>query len=292
MRRIEISLGGRCNTACVFCPTTYMGDKPAMQLAEIGLKLRTYRIRGYDEVVFSGGEPTISKDLVQAIKLARQAGYKRVGIFTNLLMLSYDRFLDRLMDAGLNKLDFSLYTYGTEAYSEMTRIPQSFDFVLKAIENLKGKRLALTAYLLMTSKSKKELPAMAGLALSLPLEEINFSYISTTELPPEQKHLSVRFRQILPPLSAAIAKAKGVPSVNILRIPPCALGVLREFYHNERMDDIIVVDKDCDFHVRDESLAVMVKPDRCKTCSKNDICPGIIKDYLDRHGGEELDPII
>jgi MoaA/NifB/PqqE/SkfB family radical SAM enzyme len=57
-------------------------------------------------VIFLGGEPTMHKDLPQAIKTAKQLGYRSVTVDTNGFL--FNDFLDKVTSSDLDFLSFSL----------------------------------------------------------------------------------------------------------------------------------------------------------------------------------------
>jgi MoaA/NifB/PqqE/SkfB family radical SAM enzyme len=57
-------------------------------------------------IIFLGGEPTMHKDLPQAIKTAKQLGYRSVTVDTNGFL--FHDFLDKVTPADLDYLSFSL----------------------------------------------------------------------------------------------------------------------------------------------------------------------------------------
>ena len=63
--RVDIRLGYRCNARCGFCyykeSLTSTRDEPSTE--QVKARLRIMRRAGASEVEFTGGEPTIRRDL-------------------------------------------------------------------------------------------------------------------------------------------------------------------------------------------------------------------------------------
>jgi Fe-coproporphyrin III synthase len=91
LRRAEpliygIALTDRCNLACRGCRVSNTGRRE-MTWEEVVTALRNAWERGYRELYFSGGEPTLWRDsgqtLADAIAEARRIGFFHVHVYTN-----------------------------------------------------------------------------------------------------------------------------------------------------------------------------------------------------------------
>ena len=86
--RCDLKVGFACNNRCLFCAQgekrRQRGVVPAAQLIE---RLRGAYTPGRG-LVLTGGEPTVRKDLVGLVRVARGYGYSPIQIQTNGRMLS------------------------------------------------------------------------------------------------------------------------------------------------------------------------------------------------------------
>jgi len=71
------------------------------------------RKQGFGRIAFTGGEPTVRLDLVRLVSIAAGLGYSEIGITTNGRMFSAGELARELVEAGLNRVSFSLH--GPEA---------------------------------------------------------------------------------------------------------------------------------------------------------------------------------
>ena len=97
-----------CNLSCLHCyinPEQHGTGSVGGNTIEKWLKLFLDE-KKESNVVFLGGEPTMHKDLPQAIKAARKLGYRSVTVDTNGFLL-HD-FLGKVSPADLDFLSFSL----------------------------------------------------------------------------------------------------------------------------------------------------------------------------------------
>ncbi len=87
---------------------------------EIGRVLEVLAGCGVTKVRFTGGEPLLRDDIVDLVRYAKALdGIETVALTTNGVLL--DRYLDSLVEAGLDGINFSLDTFDSERYNEITR---------------------------------------------------------------------------------------------------------------------------------------------------------------------------
>jgi len=139
-RLLTIETGLACNNHCEFCPQRVIrgfGTGP-VELGTGELKRRIDRARedGFDEVAFSGGEPSIRKDLVEVVGYARSRGFERVFITTNGRMFAYRDLATRVIEAGLTGVSVSLHGPNAEVHDALTGSPGSFEQAVKGLVNL------------------------------------------------------------------------------------------------------------------------------------------------------------
>jgi radical SAM protein with 4Fe4S-binding SPASM domain len=80
------------------------------------------------------GEPLLDKDIFDRIKFAKDAGIKRVKIFSNGSLLDNDKAI-KLINSGLDEIKISFDGSSKDEY-ENIRIPLKFDTVVSNITNL------------------------------------------------------------------------------------------------------------------------------------------------------------
>jgi len=124
---LRISLTERCNLRCVYCMPAdgikNLTSKPNLMTLEERIRLIDIFARlGVKKLRLTGGEPTISNQLIEIIKHARtthNGAIKSVGMTTNGLVLS-DK-LDSLIEAGLTSVNISLDTLNEKKFASITR---------------------------------------------------------------------------------------------------------------------------------------------------------------------------
>lgn len=134
-----IDLTDACNLAC---PTCFADSKGTSYLSMDQIKAA---LDGFIEqegvgavVQFSGGEPTMHPDVIEAVKQAVERPTEVVMINTNGIKMAQDEdFVKRLVDASDYKLEIYLQFDGfTDEVNKAIRGAKMADMKMKAIENM------------------------------------------------------------------------------------------------------------------------------------------------------------
>jgi|GEM_PF-1108701 radical SAM additional 4Fe4S-binding domain len=115
---IAIEILEMCNLRCRYCYVAagIMGNnimklEDYMKIIEniISIKNKYNRIG----ITFTGGEPTLHPDLIDMVRKAKDIGIDRIALVTNGTLMN-KRFLDNLIDAGLEWIAVSIDSYLAE----------------------------------------------------------------------------------------------------------------------------------------------------------------------------------
>lgn len=122
----------RCNQNCTFCTSRRPADDPTfIRKSAVEERIHDAVASGAREVVLTGGEPTLRRDLAQLIAHARAAGAERVVLETNATLVDGAE----LSRAGLDRVLVNLAGTG-EWLDEVTRDPGGFAASVRGIEAL------------------------------------------------------------------------------------------------------------------------------------------------------------
>ncbi|MDN5789323.1 MAG: GTP 3',8-cyclase MoaA [Micrococcales bacterium] len=123
-RDLRVSVTDRCNLRCTYCmPAEGLPWMPKAEmltdeemLRVIGLFVRD----GVTQVRLTGGEPLLRRSLVALVEgIARLDPRPRIAMTTNGVGL--ERVADRLVAAGLDRVNISLDTIDAETFTRLTR---------------------------------------------------------------------------------------------------------------------------------------------------------------------------
>jgi cyclic pyranopterin phosphate synthase len=122
---LRVSLTDKCNLRCTYCmPAEGLDWMPGSDMLSDAELVRLIRIAveslGVTNVRFTGGEPTLRKELVGIIAAtAAMSPRPRISMTTNGISLV--RRARALADAGLDRINISLDTLSQERFVEITR---------------------------------------------------------------------------------------------------------------------------------------------------------------------------
>ena len=143
-----IDVTNRCNLKCPVCfanaaAAGYVYEPTKQQIFDMLENLVQNKPVKPPGLQFSGGEPTIRKDLPELIKKAKELGFHHVEVNTNGLRLANDReFAKSLVDAGLSTIYLQFDGLTPEVY-KFTRGLDLLDSKMKAIENCRKAGLSI-----------------------------------------------------------------------------------------------------------------------------------------------------
>ena len=138
----NIDLTNRCNLNCDFCFANarvcgYVYEPTFEEVDQMLTMLRSEKPNPTPAVQFSGGEPTLRKDLPDLVRLAKKKGFVQVQVATNGILLAKDvNYAEVLKDAGTS----TVYLH-FDGVSKKTNFKLKWD--IQAVENCKAVGLGI-----------------------------------------------------------------------------------------------------------------------------------------------------
>lgn len=133
---MDITLTLKCNNDCIFCPRRgYLKTIACGSLKESLRDIEKTR-RISDKIVLSGGEVTISEDLLNIVYFCSSKNFREIGIITNGRKLKDGKFAEKLIQAGVNDFAVSLYSFNNKIHDSITRKPNSARDTKRGLANL------------------------------------------------------------------------------------------------------------------------------------------------------------
>ncbi len=283
---LHVPTGPGCNNRCVFCMEYGGGRRPTKTLAAFEEQLQ--RARSFtDEVVFTGGEPTLNKLLVQAVGAARERGFVRIGVISNGRRLADLELCQALLDAGLTELTVSIHGPEAAVHDPITGRDGSFDQTVAALGNLAALRedhaLELKCNCTLVRGNLAHMAATWRLVEGFGVDLLNFNTVEP------RGRASDDIEEVVPTYVEVLdaADASGLPfdapHVSLSRVPPCAGGPewVQEDFHFT-----------CDEEVTHYDPAVgMARGPPCARCVLPASCEGVWERYVEVFGWEGLAPV-
>ena len=139
---LRISVTDRCNFRCVYCrsadPESHMLSRDLLTWDEYERLARILVGMGIRKVRVTGGEPLVRAGVEDFIARLKALGVPDVSITTNGHLLA--ERCDRLVAAGLDRINISLDSLNREKFERVTRT-KSFDQVIAGIDAAQASQL-------------------------------------------------------------------------------------------------------------------------------------------------------
>jgi radical SAM protein with 4Fe4S-binding SPASM domain len=132
--RMDLALTYRCNNDCTHCYNARPRDYPELNTTEWHKILNILWSIGIPHIVFTGGEPTLRQDLPELISHAEHNG-QISGINTNGRRLADRKYLDELVDAGLDHVQITLESHDPIIHDNMVNNHGSWKQTVAGIQN-------------------------------------------------------------------------------------------------------------------------------------------------------------
>jgi GTP 3',8-cyclase len=132
---LRISVTDRCNFRCVYCrsanPENHMAEHALLEWDEYERLARILAGMGIRKIRVTGGEPLVRPGVEDFIARLKALGVQDLSMTTNGHLLA--ERCDRLVAAGLNRINISLDSLDRDKFEQITRT-KTFDNVLEGIK--------------------------------------------------------------------------------------------------------------------------------------------------------------
>lgn len=322
--RVHILTGEICNNNCIFCMEEDREGRyhTNSQTTDDTVKWITQLNPNTEEVCFTSGEPTTNPSLARWVKLAKDSGARRISVMTNARALGYEKYLRRLLAAGMTRFYVSIHGHNAKLHESLTRTPGSFDQTVAGIDMVRKYKPRGIDLHTSTVITKRNLPHMKDIYRFLRahgVDQVVFNIMQANG------RANTYFERIFPPYTeiAAVArefldeqwKIEREPPAFLVDIPLCTTtalpdfnrGYVESYAHYEPTDmgaeQLISVDKLLSRREqKDDAEVIKVtrsdlddaersKRDECATCRYTSSCEGVWNNYLRRYGWDEFVPV-
>lgn len=295
LKRIDIKAGYDCNNNCIFCVLgdlrKHFADKTT---AEIKKDIDSAKNKGFEKIVLTGGEITIRKDFFDILKYADSLDLKKIHIESNGRMFCYEDFAKKTAEYA-DSFSISLHAFDEKSYDILTNTKKGFEQVILGLKNLKKDCDDIHINSTITKLNYRDLEKGIEILKDLGIKQINFPFVNP------EGNAFLNKEKVVPKISEAahyIRKAMDLASKNDIKsstemIPYCFLKGYEKHaieLYDKKMSINSPGHKNYDF--QETRKKGKIKSEKCAECKYNNFCEGIMKNYADLFGLDELKPII
>jgi MoaA/NifB/PqqE/SkfB family radical SAM enzyme len=298
----DILLNYNCNAKCLFCSQDFEWRKTPNDLPfekAVEHMYMAYK-NGYRRLGFTGGEPTIRRDLPKLIALARKIGYTYIRIQTNGVRIADYDYVKSLADAGLTFVKYSIHGHTPELHDELVAVPGAFDKCLKSIEHLRRLNVGVGINIVLNERNYRHLTEFYELFL-LKLQLSNFVIIAPLYEGNMRLNdvkgasIGARITEMAPHIRKAFevfTKINYPKPPLLLHFTPCVLpGYEQQMLGWSAFNTMVVSPSGVKRDLDQTAQLHTVKTEACGRCVYNDRCIGFDSSYARVFGTNEIKPI-
>jgi radical SAM protein with 4Fe4S-binding SPASM domain len=138
--RMDLAITYRCNNDCSHCYNARERNFPELTTGQWFKVIDKLWALGVPHIVFTGGEATLRNDLPELIAHAESNG-QITGLNTNARRLADEKYVQKLLDAGLDHVQITVESCNEEIHDEMMRAKGAFRQTIQGLKNVLATRL-------------------------------------------------------------------------------------------------------------------------------------------------------
>ncbi len=276
-----------CNQDCTFCSANETSANVWTSHEEMLRAIARTARRGIQWVSFSGGEPTLSKHLVEYVRCAKRLGIDKVEIISNAVLLDKREKVAALVDAGLTDAFVSLHAHDEELSRHSTQKIGDFPRTVQGIKNLlaAGVRTAVNHVI-----SARNYPYLIQYVDFVRREfdgqvKISFAFVTPQFKALDNIEVMPQLSLVMPHLKRAMYRALeiGQPFTIGSRqgIPFCFLDEFRAWSDGIKLSNSAIA----------EDAPQKQRGPVCDECRFSNYCTGLWRPYVAQYGFAELRPV-
>lgn len=276
----HLKLNNTCNCNCNFCADPlFVRKEKNPDLVEIKSLLDSGIKSGFSNLIITGGEPTISPLFLDTLDYARSIGYDFIHIVTNARMLSSETYLQKLIDAGVDRFQISYFAHEPFLFDRISGSKGSFRQVCAGLMRLKERSCTIMFNTVITKDNMKYLPEMYVQMQFFNPIGIQFAYLHPVGNALLNKDEVVpKYSEMMPYLEKVFRMSEyfGYDKLFVENIPFCVLG-----------ENNLKFAADNNYPDSERKLHQNWKRkdlDRCQSCKHKESCSGVWNTYLSLYG--------
>ena len=138
--RMDLAVTYRCNNDCAHCYNARERNFPELSTEKWFEVLDQLWALGVPHIIFTGGEATLRNDLPDLIRHAESNG-QITGLNTNARRLSDEKYVQSLVEAGLDHVQITVESCNEQIHDEMMRARGAFKQTIAGLKNALSSKL-------------------------------------------------------------------------------------------------------------------------------------------------------
>lgn len=297
MKRADVKVWFACNNHCSFCVQWDKRYKfKPRSLEEIQKIIEDEYALWARYIVFTGGEPTVHAQLVEAVAFAKKTGFVQIQIQSNGTNFDKMDYVLKLIEAGVTEFSPSIHWFHKETHDTQVNTQWAWERVVRWLTNLKKLNQIIIINSVITKTNYKEIPELAALLVKLWVTQFQFAFVHILWSAAKNKWEVVpKKSDIIPYVHKAldIAKKHNIPAFTEA-IPYCFMKWYEWAIAENVMPETSVIDAEYKIESYEEYRWTQGKAKwpQCSVCIKNTVCEWPWKEYPEIYGWSEFKPII
>lgn len=276
-----------CNQDCTFCSANETSSNVWTDHQEMLRAIARGARRSIKRMSFSGGEPTLSKHLVEYVRCASRQGVSEIEVVSNAVLLAKREKVTALAEAGLTNAFISLHAHDEALSLQSTQKVGDFERTVQGIKHLvdTGVKTALNHVI-----SARNYPYLREYVEFVRREfggkvKISFAFVTPQFKALDNIEVMPRLSVVMPYLKRALYRAIEIEqpfSIGSRQgIPFCFLDEFRAWSDGFALSNSAI---------SEDAPQKQRGPD-CDECRYSNYCTGLWRPYVAQYGFDELRPV-
>ena len=155
--RMDLAVTYRCNNDCAHCYNARERNFPELTTEQWFKIMDQLWALGVPHIIFTGGEATLRNDLPELIRHAESNG-QITGLNTNARRLSDEKYVQTLVDAGLDHVQVTVESCDENIHDEMMRVKGAFKQTIQGLKNALNSKLYVMTNTTMLRNNVYKIP--------------------------------------------------------------------------------------------------------------------------------------